>query len=1311
MYPITDAARALFEANKAKVVRITGSTVRILPTDIAVYNGDELIYQSGDGKSLKLYSGSSEIYDNQGTRTIILYSGDKPIYMNDEAGMPVQIDITSSDVRQGDFSIDRYSCNGQALEIGTAISSEMALRLDNSKGQFDGVIFEGVELFVQIGISDLADGDGEISWVPCGYFTCDQQPRNLNTLSLNALDRMMRFDRKLASGAVTLPKTVAELVAAGCAACNVALGQSLSGLPNASYSVTALPATQDGITWRDIIRWCAGLMGANAWIDWNGELRFSWYNNETGYVCTTDNRFSSDLYENPIIITGVKFTDSDETNTTYIAGTDDYAIDLSDNSLVNADNADALLPNIYVPINGFAYTPFSASVLAAPYLWPMDRVTFTDRNGKSHVSVLTNVNLSVNGSTDIAAVGESAEVYSYGKTSSFTSRQQAALRRIQHVVSSEITDAVESATAQITGALGGYVRFMYDANGAMTEILIMNAPDIATATKVWRWNQGGFGYSSNGYQGPYTTAITQDGAIVANFITAGILNAAIVKAGILGDAAGANYWNMATGEFKLSGGAELGDSTVGDVLDAIDAAILNVDVEYAQNQSATTAPTSGWSTAAPTWREGYYIWQRTATTTNDGTTYSAPTCISGRDGVDGADGTSVTILGAYDTLAELQAAHPIGNPGDGYMVGTDLYVWNDSTSAWQDVGRIQGPEGPQGVQGQAGANGINTATINLYQRATSAPTRPSASLTYTFETATLIGALGNWSTGIPNGTDPCWVIAATAASSTSTDTIAPGEWSSPVKLVENGEDGANGTNGTNGLNQATIYLYKRSASTPTKPSVSVTYTFATGALSSVPAGWSRSVPGGTDPCWLTSAVAISSGETDTIAASEWAGVIKLVENGETGAQGIGVSEIVEQYYLSTSSTTQTGGSWSTNQPAWASGKYIWTRSQVTWTNNTITYTAPVLAQAINGANSSASNAQSTANAASSAVTTLDNSLNQQGVFNRLTNNGQTQGIYLKDGKLYINATYIDTGTLVADIIKGGTLTLGGSNNTSGTLMVKDASNNTIGEWNNNGITVLKGALNISYIRQYYDDTYFFDQNGYVLKRVANKGLSSEHTSTISITGEAIDINTQNATNNEIRIISTQSGNLYEMGISPRNGIDWKTNGNRFIYVTPIPTGIGTGVILYTDFIVTSGNTKSKVVSTDQYSDRLLYCYETPSPMYGDVGEAIIGDDGLCYVTIDPLFAQTITTDNYQVFLQRYGAGDCYVQERKGGWFVVSGTPGLAFGWEIKGKQADIADVGLHRLDRNDEKFTVPTQTYGEDAAQHIIDIQKERIPA
>lgn len=76
--------------------------------------------------------------------------------------------------------------------------------------------------------------------------------------------------------------------------------------------------------------------------------------------------------------------------------------------------------------------------------------------------------------------------------------------------------------------------------------------------------------------------------------------------------------------------------------------------------------------------------------------------------------------------------------------------------------------------------------------------------------------------------------------------------------------------------------------------------------------------------------------------------------GDTGDTGVGVSEIVEEYYLSTSPTAQSGGSWGTSQPAWAESHYIWTRSKVTWTNGSETYTQPVLAKAINSANEVAS---------------------------------------------------------------------------------------------------------------------------------------------------------------------------------------------------------------------------------------------------------------------------------------------------------------------------------------------------------------------
>lgn len=120
----------------------------------------------------------------------------------------------------------------------------------------------------------------------------------------------------------------------------------------------------------------------------------------------------------------------------------------------------------------------------------------------------------------------------------------------------------------------------------------------------------------------------------------------------------------------------------------------------------------------------------------------------------------------------------------------------------------------------------------------------------------------------------------------------------------------------------------------------------------------------------------------------------------TNDKGIGAAEVIEQYYLSTSSTEQTGGQWLNSQPAWVSGRYYWTRSRIAWSDGTVTYTEPVLARGLTTGNQSTDD--------------LDSSLDAEGTFNRLTDNGQKKGLYLSGDELYVNATYIATGT-IADL--------------------------------------------------------------------------------------------------------------------------------------------------------------------------------------------------------------------------------------------------------------------------------------------------------
>lgn len=108
-----------------------------------------------------------------------------------------------------------------------------------------------------------------------------------------------------------------------------------------------------------------------------------------------------------------------------------------------------------------------------------------------------------------------------------TATETAKLRQKVESRTELMVEAVRNASSWITGTKGGIIRMRPEK--APSEILIMDKPSVADAQKVWRWNLGGLGYSSNGVNGPYGLAMTQDGAIVADFITAGILSGILVQ--------------------------------------------------------------------------------------------------------------------------------------------------------------------------------------------------------------------------------------------------------------------------------------------------------------------------------------------------------------------------------------------------------------------------------------------------------------------------------------------------------------------------------------------------------------------------------------------------------------------------------------------------------------------------------------------------------------------------------------------------------------------------------------------------------------
>lgn len=316
--------------------------------------------------------------------------------------------------------------------------------------------------------------------------------------------------------------------------------------------------------------------------------------------------------------------------------------------------------------------------------------------------------------------------------------------------------------------------------------------------------------------------------------------------------------------------------------DGTSVTIINKSITYQLSTSGTVIPTGTWQTSPQTIPEGQYQWTKTSVTYSDGNkTESYSISYHGKNG---SDGTSVktTSTSVKYQVGDSGTTKPTGTwQSNVPTVAQGKYLWTQTIVNYSDGNSTESyGVSYRGIDGSNGVNGMNAATIYLYQRATSTPSKPSNTLTYTFSTTKITGTLNNgWSTAIPTGTDAVYVTVASVSSKNDTATIATSAWSAPVVLVQNGKTGSDGKAG---LNVATIYLYQRNTSKPSKPSASVTYTFSTGVASGLNNGWSQKIPDGTNPLYVTLATASSNTATDTILSSEWSDVVVMAQNGEDG---------------------------------------------------------------------------------------------------------------------------------------------------------------------------------------------------------------------------------------------------------------------------------------------------------------------------------------------------------------------------------------------------------------------------------------------
>lgn len=152
------------------------------------------------------------------------------------------------------------------------------------------------------------------------------------------------------------------------------------------------------------------------------------------------------------------------------------------------------------------------------------------------------------------------------------------------------------------------------------------------------------------------------------------------------------------------------------------------------------------------------------------------------------------------------------------------------------------------------------------------------------------------------------------------------------------------------------------------------------------------------------------------------------------------------------------------------------------------------------------------------------------------------------------------------------------------------------------------------------------------------------------------------------------------GVHSKQDVAAEGNVTALGNVTGYYVGAGAGGIATT-------GTKARVVETQNFGSKTLYCYEMSNPVFGDMGRGKTDEDGCCVVFLDNIFAETINSHGceYNVFLTPYGAGAFYVATRTTAYFVVAGEPLTDFAWEIKAKQRDYEYTRLETFSAPEEE--------------------------
>lgn len=1237
---------------------------------------------------------------------------------------------TVLELTEDDFSIDNNSlvdsAGANSIPLGVALSRNVQLEIMNDDDHLSDYDFFGAKIRLYLTF-ELSSTTEKIEY---GTFTVTQPETYGSVVTIVGYDDMYKAD-KTYSTTLTFPATAKSVLIDSCDTCGILIGNS-NFLHN-DFQIPTMPSSE--YTHRQIIGFIAMIACGNARIDRTGHLQIMTYdfNYDSGNVHTlTDyNTLTNDT--NDVQVTGVQMTKTVTKTTTDEDGNENeedveelvkygsngYVLEI-ENPLV-AGHEETLVSWIYERFKDVTFRGFTMDYISYPIAEFGDKIKITDWRGKSFYSVLTDVNFVFFGYTTLKNSAESP----MRNQSNYTSSEQKALIQGKELVEREKTNreiAVKKLNDALKNSSGMYSTAEKQPDGS-TIYYLHDKPTIAESQNVIKLTAEAIGFSTDGGKNyPYGFTIT--GEMITRLLYVEGINADYINTGALTvkDKSGniIFFADIETGTVRISGdNVTIGGKTAPEAIsDAV-----KESKNYADGKVSDFAETVTKSVA---------------------------------DLQNQIDGQIETFYYDYEPTLKNIPASDWTTEDDKKKHEGDLFYWKSKGYAYRffkdgDTWKWQLVQDTDVTKALRTASFAQSTADSKCRVFLTQPTPP-------YDTGDM------WNQGQNGDILTCVVARGEGASYVETDWQKLNKYTDDEtanKALEEARKSRAMINNLDNDYQAITTDYKGEYTSfpECHTTAQVLYghtdisndcTYNVQKSGGVVGSWNSSTHTYTVTALTTDVgwVDITANYLNTYSVTKRFDIAKLKGGipGETGAKGAtgpqgpqgekgekgNQGSAGRTYFMETSSSIVKMSADNTIVPNYItlSGYYrdgtatartaYKCRFKIEETTDGDTYTTvytsssdetdithalySVLASGSSGITASGSSGigisrnltalRCTMYAAGGFSQLLDietipvaidvDALTHEDIFNLLTNDGAWQGIYRgSDGKLYINFTYA----------RGGTLNLGGKANTygNGQMHVYDANDNEIVDINTKGIVVTHyisgmGEKPISYVcitPDVFGGIYLSENKDgtgacailspdeIVLKNNSSGPITVQTDITMHMTDESL-------------YLGSVSEYKFHFG------------KERSSFYQPVTIGGSLSV----------AGEKNRIIDTENYDTRKQYCYETATPYFGDIGTAQTDETGKCYIDIDDIFAETVNTGvEYQVFLQKEGQGDLWVEEKTDSYFVVRGTENLKFSWEIKAIQRDYEFERLEKFDNSEKEEVID---YEKEYMEEINDLIKEQ---